>query len=57
VLPRSGGGRASCLLAGGGGVGEGEVRYARSPEGEGIVRAVRDIDPWQLTSAIRLHWE
>ena len=38
-------------------VGEGEVRYARSPEGEGIVRAVRDIDPWQLTSAIRLHWE
>ena len=38
-------------------VGEGEVRYARSPEGEGITRAVRDIDPWRLTSAIRLHWE
>jgi len=47
----------ACLLAGRGWVGEGEVRYARSPEGEGIVRAVRDIDPWQLTSAIRLHWE
>ncbi len=38
-------------------VGEGEGWYARSPEGEGITRAVRNIDPWRLTSAIRLHWE
>jgi len=38
-------------------VGEGEVRYARSPEGKGITRAVRGADPWQLTSVIRLHWE
>ena len=38
-------------------VGQGKVQYARSPEGEGIVRAIRGLDPWQLTSAIRLHWE
>ena len=38
-------------------VGEGEVRYARSPEGKGITRAVRGADPWQFTSVIRLHWE
>jgi len=38
-------------------VGEGEVRYARSPEGKGITRAVRGADSWQFTSVIRLHWE
>ncbi|MDO4784249.1 MAG: DEAD/DEAH box helicase family protein [Propionibacteriaceae bacterium] len=37
-------------------VGEGELLYTRSPEGEGVLAAVRGEDPWRLSTAIRLHW-
>nr|WP_272905357.1 DEAD/DEAH box helicase family protein [Sediminivirga luteola] len=37
-------------------VGEGELLYAKSPEGAGVVAAARGDDPWQVSTAIRLHW-
>lgn len=37
-------------------VGEGGLLYAKGPEGAGIVAATRGGDPWQVSTAIRLHW-
>lgn len=38
-------------------VGDGRLQYARGPEGQGLLEALRGDDPWQLTSAIRMHWQ
>ncbi|MDO4716777.1 MAG: hypothetical protein Q4B08_04350, partial [Propionibacteriaceae bacterium] len=37
-------------------VGDGELLYTRSPRGTGVLAASRGDDPWQLSTAIRLHW-
>lgn len=37
-------------------VGEGTLAYASSPQGCGVLAASRGSDPWQLSTAIRLHW-